>query len=407
MSFWPLAILHSSSRNWSNLCESLGIPQPVLLPFGVPLHARKRTTTGYRSHWVSRTVLATYLGLAPNTPGGHLVWVPDEKGGYKVMLTNTVYPLGPVSSDPKPKFRIFGKTRPALALKLVRMSPVPLSPVVQVCQDAPGGEWVDVSLQPDFDFDFGDGCEGSVALLQLQTPGQDVEPSHLDQGKLHSQGILDMLRAWLAGGVSEESSLEGLSGSFLLGVRGSDSEAKVEVSSEFPLLTRRLNDFLAVNGQGKNWTSLRVGRNVGQVCNVEAGEELAAPVWLVTLGSFRGGGLWVQSRDDGGPVLRDFSSGGCFSGDIWDVRGSPLEVAAGCRRCLDPWVGDELWVMKAFTHSRFSELHVDEMGSLVDWGSEMVAELLELPPSNRFRVLLGGNLRTPRGKDVRFLEFGV
>ena len=189
VSFWPLAVLHSSNRNWCNLCESLGVPQPVLLPFGIPLHARLRATTGYRSHWVSRTVLGTYLGQAPCTPGGHLVWVPDDKGGHKIMLTNTVYPLKPAPSERRPKFRIFGKRGPPLVLKPVSLTHVSLLPQVQVCGHTPGGEWVDGQWVDDHnvcgtfcDFDVGDGVEGGVALAQLQTPVQDVEPSSFASG---------------------------------------------------------------------------------------------------------------------------------------------------------------------------------------------------------------------------------
>ena len=197
ISFWPLAVLHSSNRNWCNLCESLGVPQPVLLPFGVPLHARRRATTGYRSHWVSRTVLGTYLGQAPCTPGGHLVWVPDDKGGHKIMLTNTVYPLRPAPSERRPRFRIFGKRGPPLVLKPVSLARVSLLPQVQVCGNTPGGEWVDgqwVDGQDVYgtfcDFDVGDGCEGGVALAQLQTPVQDIEPSSFASGIGNPQEML-------------------------------------------------------------------------------------------------------------------------------------------------------------------------------------------------------------------------
>ena len=75
--FWPLALIHASTRNWINFSESLGVPQPQLLPFGVSIHARRRTRSGYAAQWESRTVEGKYLGHAPSTPGGHLVLVPD------------------------------------------------------------------------------------------------------------------------------------------------------------------------------------------------------------------------------------------------------------------------------------------------------------------------------------------
>ena len=67
--FWPLALAHASERNWTNFCESLGVPQPPLLPFGLRVHARRRTRTGFQARWEARTVEGCYLGHAPNTPG--------------------------------------------------------------------------------------------------------------------------------------------------------------------------------------------------------------------------------------------------------------------------------------------------------------------------------------------------
>ena len=141
--FWPLAVLHASHRNWSVPCESLGVSQPCLLPFGLRLQARRRVKTGYQSHWRHRTVPGLYLGRAPDTPGGHLVLV-DLESDPKVLLTNTIYPEGPCRLDPsKPRYRIKGKTAPDLVLKHVGAAAVPLTVVSDLepaeARFAPGG----------------------------------------------------------------------------------------------------------------------------------------------------------------------------------------------------------------------------------------------------------------------------
>ena len=141
--YWPLAILHVSNRFWLQVAESLGIPQPVLLPFGVRLHARKRFATGFTSHWRQRTVEGRYLGQAPNTPGGHLVLVADG-GTEKVLLTNTVYPLTGAHAAGKPKLRLRAKTSPHLVIKAVfatTCSSVGEMPDDRVSRFVPGGEW--------------------------------------------------------------------------------------------------------------------------------------------------------------------------------------------------------------------------------------------------------------------------
>ena len=122
---WPLALLHGSARNWLNFNEAVGIPQVPLLPFGLRVHARKRTRTGYDAQWESRTVQGVYLGPAPHTTGGHLVWVSGEDDGDgRVLLTNTVYPLrGQTISTSKPRYRLSGKRSPPFALRVVAAAP--------------------------------------------------------------------------------------------------------------------------------------------------------------------------------------------------------------------------------------------------------------------------------------------
>ena len=123
-SYWPFAILHASNRHWVTMCESLGIPQPVLLPFGMKLQARQRVKTGFPAHWRARTVSGLYLGHAPDTPGGHLVLILGDADA-KVLLTNTVYPvLERTLAHKKPKYRIRGKLAPDLVFKHVRAASI-------------------------------------------------------------------------------------------------------------------------------------------------------------------------------------------------------------------------------------------------------------------------------------------
>ncbi|CAE6948457.1 GIP [Symbiodinium sp. CCMP2592] len=117
--YWPLALSHATERNWVMFGESLGKPQVPLLPFGVKVEARKRFKTGFEAQWQSRSVPGLYLGIAPNTPGGHLVLIEDGDS-RKVLLTNTVYPVrGEDTGVPRrPKFRLVGK-RSHFAIKVV------------------------------------------------------------------------------------------------------------------------------------------------------------------------------------------------------------------------------------------------------------------------------------------------
>ena len=132
--FWPLAVLHGSVRSWVSPCQDLGVPQPVLLPFGMKIEAGQRTATGYQSHWRPRTISGFYLGQAPHTPGGHLALVPDGSKS-KVLLTNAVYPVGPLERavPPKPRFRIRAKVGPDLVFRGVRAISVAVPGPVPMC----------------------------------------------------------------------------------------------------------------------------------------------------------------------------------------------------------------------------------------------------------------------------------
>ena len=136
--YWPLALQHASTRNWINFNEAVGIPQPALLPFGVKVHARRRTRSGFEAQWEPRTVEGTYLGHAPSTPGGHLVLIPDGEG-FKVLLTNTIYPLrGAGDKVVKPRFKLKGKQSPPFEVR--RAVAQQLSGCVPWSRCAPGGE---------------------------------------------------------------------------------------------------------------------------------------------------------------------------------------------------------------------------------------------------------------------------
>ena len=150
-SFWPLAVLHASRRNWVHLCSDLGIPQPLFS----------------HSACVCRRVSVTGLGL--RLTGGLAAWIvfgpgPGHAGRApcscgldgeekKVLLTNTVYPLGPKTPElKKPKYRLRGKSAPDFVLRTARVSSTCVAvPDAQgsLARLSPGGEWGKGELESD------------------------------------------------------------------------------------------------------------------------------------------------------------------------------------------------------------------------------------------------------------------
>ena len=136
--YWPLALSHAAERNWVEFGESLGVPQVNL---GVKIEARRRFKTGFEEQWQSRTVAGVYLGIAPLTPGGHLVLVEDGDS-RKVLLTNTVYPLRGEDKGAvcRPTYRLTGK-RSHFAVKVVAAAQSCFEYVEeQLARLSPGGE---------------------------------------------------------------------------------------------------------------------------------------------------------------------------------------------------------------------------------------------------------------------------
>ena len=378
-SFWPLAVLHASNRNWHDTCEALGIPQPLLLPFGISLQARKRVITGYPAHWVSRTVSATYMGQAPHNPGGDLVWVPDEKGGHKVMLTNTVYPVAPHAPTVRPRFRVVGKKDSrVVAVKTVAMWDVSHLLAVQVPQAPPGGVWASTAVRgssaemgiDNFDVDDGQEPLEGVSSTRGQVPQEDVAEG-MDKGLPWDEGrCLELLTSWEASRNPGLIECDELWESLVFGLEATELST-AGVSQGYPVLIGYLNAFLKSQIHGGHWTSLRVGSSLDSVCNPEPAEDSEFAVWIVALGKFQGGGVWIGSDSDKGSVLRMSAAGFWEVGSILDMHGQVVEVPKGRRRLVDPWIGKEVWALNAFVHVRHREASGQQLKLLRDLGFQV------------------------------------
>ena len=414
--FWPLALLHASRRHWVALCQDLGIVQPVLLPFGLELLARQRARSGYESHWRSRTVKGVYLGHAPDTPGGHLVLVTEEAGDRKVLLTNSVYPLSPRQVDPaKPRFRLRDKTTPHLVKTLVFADSLSLAPPVSardVARLAPGGEWD----QNDWEFD-GSECD-------LDSVSDSGERHLKDQGENPGREFRDlwsetmgMLKTWdseeeqrplLGKGVKESSEVTVMPGEFLStcqaegrydfasclkvlrecvngfprprrpGLEGDRAYAILGLYShggmigvtsfarKNPELTQYLNGFVERHFPGGNWTTLYLARNTIASIHKDSRNFKRLPAWIVALGSFQGGGLWVGSADGKGSILKRLPDGSVKSGHVLDIHERPQLFDS--HMWHEPWVGTDRWVLVAYVPGRLEALGSEQRQALVELG---------------------------------------
>ena len=72
------------------------------------------------------------------------------------------------------------------------------------------------------------------------------------------------------------------------------------------------------------------------------------PVWIVALGEFQGGGLWVESSDGQGPVLKQLPSGVLRAGFVRDIHENPYTFNGRRWHCTEPWCGRDRWVVVAY-----------------------------------------------------------
>ena len=194
---WPFAVHHVSNRRKPWGC-------PLCIFFRLVSQCMRVVVSSTRISLVGRHALSlpgVYRGQAPDTPGGHLVWVTDPDIGPRVLLTNTVYPIS-TSKVPatRPTYRLRTKTVPEYVLNSVSAAPLldshqPTAFTSAVgSRFAPGGEW-DVDVFEDAGFSqagYGrleghgvgsDGEEGNdevreegeAALLEQRSPRQRVE----------------------------------------------------------------------------------------------------------------------------------------------------------------------------------------------------------------------------------------
>ena len=407
MAYWPLAVLHASARHWAVMADFLGIPQPALLPFGMVLHARRRFETGYKSHWRERTVQGRYMGLAPNTPGGHLVLVPDDSEGHKVLLTSTVYPLRAKTPSSRPTLRLRSKTSPEFALRALSMWDVRLSSSAchaTVARFSPGGEWAWSGVESEGSGMDSEGSDGwgwrgkkgiqkdhALKVQQVRPGGAESAPNRqrlvswardhapeeqqidgtnnwigdfeckftegffcdivdgqvktaLEKPTFTRQECLSVLRT--CGGVScrEEWGFELVEGSAVFGLLGEGKFAGVPGGCLE--LVKYLNGFVRRQGCEAPWTTIGVSCN--RYPNWDSLSSSEWPCCVSLLGDVKGGGLWVEGDSDLDLAVRWVPGSGCRTGHVEDAFSRLFVLKGGAAHLIEPWTGGDLWILKTW-----------------------------------------------------------
>ena len=386
--FWPVALLHASARNWADFAESLGVPQPPILPFGTKVQARQRTHSGYAHQFQPRTVPGVYLGPALNTPGGHVVLV-DKDGSSKVLLTNTVYPVrishsgGPV----KPKRRLTGK-RSAFEIRVAAAAVLePDLGWADASRCSPGGEssymcsfrnegdvfgqhGEEESSLDDFENGSREELGGSVVLeefslascverrvwVESDTFRESLEQKIL-QGEFDDFSCLGLLENGPGELLSATRPIaRGKGQAVLYGLYGLGGFHGISNATEgCPCLVRYLNRYLETQVPGHLWTTIYLTKNARVPVHRDLRNASGFPIGVKALGGFLGGGLWIEGEEGRGPVCKTLPNGTKLAGDVHDIRVQPA-VFSGIRwHVAEEWHGADRWVLSAFVPRDFKE----------------------------------------------------
>jgi len=107
--------------------------------------------------------------------------------------------------------------------------------------------------------------------------------------------------------------------------------------------------YAAKKGFEGNWSTLYLAKNTSAPLHQDKRNDPERLVWVVTLGEFQGGGVWVESKDQVGPVAKALPTGLVRAGSVEDAHNRAISFEGHRWHVTEPWFGKDRWVIVAFT----------------------------------------------------------
>ena len=139
-------------------------------------------------------------------------------------------------------------------------------------------------------------------------------------------------------------------------------------SYDNPNLVRYLNCYLSAVNKSHTWAAIYVSHNTLMPLHRDLGNLKGSLVLVKGLGDFRGGGLWVQSADDSGPVVKTLPTGCNVAGKVYDIKAEPVVFSGRCWHQTEEWLGTDRWVLSAYTPRDCEKALPAEWSQLESWG---------------------------------------
>ena len=141
-----------------------------------------------------------------------------------------------------------------------------------------------------------------------------------------------------------------------------------KASEQSPLVIRYLNQFLREQAPGHVWTSLYVSHNTQAPLHRDLRNASEFPVVVRAVGSFKGGGLWVEDENDKGPVCKILPSGEVRAGKVHDIGQQCLCFFGNRWHSAEDWTGLSRWVIAGFVPIGYERTTPEQWKSLTELG---------------------------------------
>ena len=378
---WPLAAQHAAELHWRAMMPLDGRPREPLPAFGQEVWYKIKSYAGSKEKKVvgslpdlpPRWRKASYRGVAPDVPGGHVLCRQD--GGLVIAKGIRMDVVEPERLD----------LLPPVAAVVPAEEEIP--PERRLRTKAKGVEEItDQDLEDIFDIDKREIIEAPPALSKAVTEPEKLHPAEVYaleilanniKGELVKPNQIHHLLNLLPeepfprheGGQDKGTKKAWSTGVFIHGgVAGLKRSTK-----SFPSTTKVINAYVKQLDPGHQWTSVAILKNYHTAMHKDPHNSLHHQTLLAPITKFRRGGLWVPGVLDDYPVVTKEVQGRKVEGHVLQVSRGPVKFYPRDWHEVAKWSGTRV-VLAAYT------VRSDEKIKPQD--RELAAELgFQLPPS--------------------------
>ena len=210
----------------------------------------------------------------------------------------------------------------------------------------------------------------TVSAVDNNRASTDFLETCLSEQRFDFQSCLEVLRTYMVKfPVPRRRGLEGDAAYAILGLychggmRGITSFTKRREG-----IVRYLNGFIAHHNPMGRWAAIYLSKNTTMPLHRDSRNARQGKAWIVALGDFIGGGLWVATENGAGPCLRRLPDGHLKAGQVLDIHECPQVFDGLGWHGAEPWYGNDRWVVVAYTPLNSPEAFTHNKQSLADLG---------------------------------------